>query len=146
MASALRCRQQYQRWISGEHVAAGIKDWLRPGRRRLVAVAVVAQLIVLVPAFRAGASRSPYVVHVGRAYYGTNEVTITYKGWSYGGALPDQWHDAAGWHEGGHPSCMPHEAGAVADLRFATVDHVVPPTGVKPLLWIDCSGSRPDPA
>ncbi|BEP16616.1 hypothetical protein acdb102_49270 [Acidothermaceae bacterium B102] len=106
-----------------------------------MALAVVAQLIIIALAFHVGASRSPYAIHVGSAYYGTDEVTIKYNGWFYGGAIPFPWHDSAGWHDGGKPSCMPQMAGSIAHLRFATVSAADPATGSKPLVWIDCSGS-----
>lgn len=123
-------------------MVAWVTQWVRPGVRRLVAAALAAQLIVIALAFHAGASRSPYAVHVGRANYGIDVVTINYDGWSYGGAIPYEWHDSAGWHDGGKPSCMPQMAGSISHLRFATVRAADPATGSKPLLWIDCSGSR----
>jgi hypothetical protein len=104
---------------------------------------VLAQVVVIAAAYLVGSHRSPYQIETGRADFGLNQFTVNVGGWSYGGAMPTVWHDDNGWHDGGRPSCMAGEGGAVGNLRVAVVAVAEPRSGTRPVAWVDCSGTRP---
>lgn len=111
----------------------------------LAVLLLMVQVLLLTGAYAAGRHTSPYAIRAGQAYMASTEFSVMSGNWTYGGPYPESWHDDSGWHSGGEPSCVPPAGGEVANLRFAAVTKSAPEFGIRPVAWIDCSGSHAIP-
>lgn len=79
----------------------------------------------------------------GEGHVGKRMMSIEHDGWTYGteGAVP-MWIDTRGsWHDGGWPDCL--EPGTTA-VRFAAAPTTyVEGMGQRPIIAVDCRGTRP---
>ena len=75
--------------------------------------------------------------HTGQGYAGLNQVSVEYKGWTYGAGASVPWIDAAGsWHEGGWPPCLQRLKNQ--PVRFQARSVTVDNTSWRPIVAIDC--------
>lgn len=114
--------------------------------RRSTATSAVVALVAgtAVCAFLAGESHAEAATwHTGQAYVGAKVLSVRIDGWTYGATESVPWIDSTGSrHDAGWPACLSAAAGTQRTVRFASVKVDVDGAGTRPIVLVDCRGSR----